>query len=134
MNEFIEKLIGRLEEAKEKHKPTVNGKTTTRDLEIYKMTIGYAEEIVNQLAEEYNNGWIPCDCPLVPTDYCIVQIQEDNGYLWIPKVGEYRASIGKWRIEGAFEHSNGWLEDTEHFKVIAWQPLPEPYRQKGGTE
>lgn len=49
-------LIERLEEVKEKHQPSVNGKTTMRDLEVYKLTISYTEEIVNQLAEESNNA------------------------------------------------------------------------------
>lgn len=58
MKEFIDKLIGRLEEAKEKHQPTINGKTTMRDLEVYKMTIGYAISIVNELAEEYKTSYM----------------------------------------------------------------------------
>lgn len=58
MKEFIDKLISRLEEVKEKHQPTINGKTTMRDLEVYKMTIGYVKEIVNELAEEYKGKYV----------------------------------------------------------------------------
>lgn len=69
--------------------------------------------------------WIPVTERL-PEDYAIVQIVEDNGYKWLPRIGEYRKCLDEWRIEGAFENSNGWLEDTKMFKVTHWQPLPEP--------
>ena len=57
MKEFVEKLIGRLEEELRPDKECFE----------YEDDYMYAEErhnkmlkIVNQLAEEYNNGWIPC--------------------------------------------------------------------------
>lgn len=72
-------------------------------------------------------GWtpvterLPKDCG---EDWVLVQIKErDCGFLWIPRVGEERS--GKW-----------WLIDDEEpledmFEVIAWQPLPEPFKESG---
>ena len=59
-------------------------------------------------------------------DWVLGQIREtDSGYLWIPKVMEYRESSDDW-----FEESIGWLKkNPDHaFEVIAWMPLPEPWR------
>lgn len=53
MKKFVEELIKKYEEIKEKNEPKVNGKTTPRDMIVYKMTIGYVEEITNKFADEY---------------------------------------------------------------------------------
>lgn len=58
-------------------------------------------------------------------DWVLGQIQEDNGYLWIPRVVEYRENINDWHIPEL-----GWLNDItklegkEVFKVIRWMPIP----------
>lgn len=62
MNEFIEKLIGRLEEAEER----ANRHYNYGDKTAYRHSI----EIVNQLAEEYEN-----DCILVHTQGLDMGIQ-----------------------------------------------------------
>ena len=57
-----------------------------------------------------------CDC-----DWVLAQVQEDNGYLWIPQVMEYRRGMDDW-----FAEDVGWLKSHNGvFKVIAWMPLPE---------
>lgn len=75
------------------------------------------------------NRWIPvseklpsdCNC-----DWVLAQIQEDNGYLWIPQVMEYRKEKDDWLSED--EHL-GWLKNHNGaFKVVAWMPLPQPYK------
>lgn len=43
-----EKVVEQLEKAKDNHVPTINGKTKMRDLEVYKMTMGYAIDIVKK--------------------------------------------------------------------------------------
>ena len=73
--------------------------------------------------------WIPVTEALPKNsehDWVLGQIMEtDSGYLWIPKVVEYRESSDDW-----FEESIGWLKkNPDHaFEVIAWMPLPEPWR------
>ena len=60
-------------------------------------------------------------------DWVLAQVVEDNGYMHIPKVMEYRQLRNDW-----FEETYGWL--SEHnglFSVTHWMPLPE--RPKGGV-
>lgn len=71
--------------------------------------------------------WIPCSERLPDNtehDWVLAQVQEDNGFMWIPNVMEYRQSKDDWYLEGT-----GWLKDvySEAFKVIAWMPLPPAF-------
>ena len=53
-------------------------------------------------------------------DWVLAQVVEDNGYMHIPKVMEYRQLRNDW-----FEETYGWL--SEHnglFSVTHWMPLP----------
>ena len=55
-------------------------------------------------------------------DWVLAQVVEDNGYMHIPKVMEYRQLRNDW-----FEETYGWL--SEHngvFTVTHWMPLPNP--------
>ena len=122
MNEFIEKLIGRLEEEKRlvpynrlldtiEDKPKEVGQLMT-----YQRVI----EIVNQLAEEYNNDWIPCSERL-PSEGQTVLVQDFEDYYEVcnceTKNGIKGFSSGEW-----WSSANNYL---------AWLPLPAPYQPKG---
>ena len=116
MKEAFEKIIERFEE------PTnytiMCGKHFT--------TVDRAIEIVNQVAEEYkslpiesksltekfNDGWIPCS----------EDIPKENGWYLVTN------SLGV--VQEQFFRANHWsvLRDEA---VLAWQPLPEPYKPKG---
>ena len=53
-------------------------------------------------------------------DWVLAQVVEDNGYMHIPRVMEYRQAKNDW-----FEETYGWL--SEHngiFTVTHWMPLP----------
>ena len=55
-------------------------------------------------------------------DWVLAQVVEDNGYMHIPKVMEYRQSKKDW-----FEETYGWLSEYNGaFTVTHWMPLPEP--------
>lgn len=70
---------------------------------------------------------LPSDCD---EDWVLVQIQEDNGYLWIPRVMEYRKLKDDWWGEDI-----GWLKNHNGaFKVIAWMPLPKPFKPQESEE
>ena len=123
MKEFIEKLIGRLEEYKKKAYVTgiINnayefGACNAMDSAI---------KIVNQLAEEYNNdGWIPCSKQLPP---------HSDDLLLIQCSGKPKNNIV---FDNAFclasYTKEGWLlelyPEWKGAEVIAWMPLPEPFK------
>ena len=55
-------------------------------------------------------------------DWVLAQVVEDNGFMHIPRVMEYRQAKNDW-----FEETYGWL--SEHnglFTVTHWMPLPNP--------
>ena len=165
MDEFVKKLIGRLEEVSYNH---------------FDLKLSDAKEIVNQLAEEYNNS----------NDSMEIQIAK-NYAKWLTKCGvnvtekwltatEQEYALNKAYIRGRQdeidkfaewqnEHNGGWIPCSERLpeveavvllslrsldvytgfrantegcfyvegegyvefeNVLAWQPLPEPYRQK----
>ena len=97
-------------------------------------------EIVNQLSEEHgkdtnvlgNNGWIPCSERL-PEDEQIVLVQLNSEYQLSCEdetplcVMKYEKSIAgfSWKEIGF----NEWHMDGT---ILAWQPLPAPYKQKEG--
>ena len=75
-----------------------------------------AIQIVEKVAEEYNNGWIPCEVEL-PNDKKGTQevlVQRKNGERLV-------AFYNKgW--------SDGWIG---LYDIEAWQPLPPKYKSKG---
>ena len=55
-------------------------------------------------------------------DWVLAQVVEDNGFMHIPRVMEYRQLKNDW-----FEETYGWL--SEHnglFSVTHWMPMPQP--------
>ena len=135
MKEFVEKLIGRLEEEKESS-PCRN--TQCKECKYinqcyegemcYKVCIDNIKEIVNQLAEEYgkdtnvttNNGWIPCSERLPDDFMSMAYLTTVKGHFY-PEVKYYCVANHKW-------YSNE--RTTKEVKVIAWMPLPVAF-QKG---
>ena len=115
MKEFIEKLIGRLEEYP-------HGKYEDEYGKGFSAGINASIEEVNELAEEHINtstdtssGWIPVSGKL-PNDMerCLVTLE--NGYVMFATyiIDEFMSPIGHF-VEGN--------------KPIAWMPLPAPYKE-----
>ena len=82
----------------------------------------YAENLqTTDVAQE----WISVDDRLPDNkeyDWVLAQVVEDNGFMHIPTVMEYRQSKNDW-----FEETYGWLsEHNGAFTVTHWMPLPEP--------
>ena len=98
MKEFIEKLIGRLEEWK--------------NLYVDEMT-----EIINQVAEEYNNDWIPCDKEVPKVNLRVLLSLKNGDVLMGSFDGDKYDLIG--------------LGYVTMNSVLAWQPLPHKYEPKG---
>lgn len=115
MKEFIEKLIGRLEEEQEAYSDTT----------YYAYGVGSAIKIVNKLAEEYNDGWIPCsvDLPKIPNSYLVTKMCENDGNPIYETAHEiFWTSDKKWDCE---------RDEYCEWKVIAWQNKLAPYQPKG---
>ena len=79
-----------------------------------------AVEIIHQIAEEYNNGWIACSEKLPEDDsICIVTVEYPNN----ETVVDY----------GWFDRKSVcWFVGMQEFRtsnILAWQPLPEPFKE-----
>ena len=111
-------MIGRLEEEKYAIDPTY---AYTEEV------VNYDDitTIVNQLAEEYNGGWIPCEkeMPPQPQDNPLFENKPLELYLATEKGSDY-----PWRV---FWNGKYFTDGWSKVNVIAWRPLPEPYKPKG---
>ena len=111
MNKVFEKILERLSNIRRVVK-------TDEDAEwnraIYKST-----EIVQEVAEEYNNGWIPCSIDLSKEKDGMVLICCEDGNVMTGKHSEFSDTWYK-----------GDMYAVGGSNVIAWQPLPEPYKEK----
>lgn len=69
--------------------------------------------------------WIPVTERLPDNkehDWVLAQVVEDNGFMHIPKVMEYRQQRNDW-----LDETYGWLsEHNGAFTVTHWMPLPVP--------
>ena len=83
-----------------------------------------AKDIVQDVAKEYNNGWIACSDRLPDKAGYEVLATLENSF------GQRRVTIIFTGYgDESFWHCNNKEYDLEAWKVIAWQPLPEPYKE-----
>lgn len=157
MKEFIEKLIGRLEEI-----PVgicgecpnilkcneIEDSGMGKNVDLCGATIKQlAIEIVNQLAEEYNNGWIPCSEKL-PEDGQKVLVYREDGHCSGMSVARFKRGKTKEELESmecmCVRFADQWGNNLKPYAwdgdgpmmwngqdIIAWQPLPAPYKEEG---
>ncbi len=81
-------------------------------------------EIVKQASAEYNNGWIPCNERLPE--------EPEEGLTNLDECDEYIVMIENADIPTALNYvgDGEWYRDGEFYNIIAWQPLPLPFRDK----
>ena len=129
MNKAFEKILERLSNIRRVVK-------TDEDAEwnraIYKST-----EIVHEVAEEYNGGWIPCSERLPEeSGYYLVTYHDWSDGNFLPKYDDTYVRRLHYQIS---DHFVGWnypknvddrAENDCHKEVIAWQPLPEPFKER----
>ena len=109
-----------------------NGYKDTKAISIHK-----AIEIVKQEAEQCNNGWIPCSERLPEeSGYYLVTYHDWSDGNFLPKYDDTYVRRLHYQIS---EHFVGWnypknvddrAENDCHKEVIAWQPLPEPFKER----
>lgn len=125
MNKVFEKIFERLEEERElsyadfdkyvsEYSPCLDSEYD----DFFHRGLERASRLVKEVAEEYNGGWIPCSERL-----------PENIFTVIIQVKEMKKPTFGW-----YENITGWIlteQDLElkDFTVIAWQPLPEPYKE-----
>lgn len=133
MQEFINKLIARLEELKTDAIDKWDGGASHK-------AYSKAISIVNQLAEEHNNGWILCGERLPDKrDWYLAVFQEvDTGFIGLPFIADYLmgshtnfTTEDGWIIANCTDIEEDRAEYYKKLKCIAWQPLPAQYQPKG---
>ncbi len=103
--------------------------------EMYANHLEAAGETIEELAKKnhtlnmerssahYNRGWVPCSDRLPDTGDMYLTTME--------KVDNCKVSV----YENYFSFSDGWeSEEFGEYKVIAWMPLPEPYKEVEDNE
>ena len=100
-------------------------------------TIKEMLEIVQEVAEEYKGGWIPCSERLPEeSGYYLVTYHNWSDGNFLPKYNDTYVRRLHYQIS---EHFVGWnypknvddgAENDCHKEVIAWQPLTEPYKER----
>ena len=122
MKKAFEKILGRLERE-------IAGKPTPDE---YNNGINRAYSIVREVAEEFatdtnvgTNGWIPCSERLPEIDgntSDIVLVCGSNGFQYMA----FWCDDLKWRFCecGMAKNPILWTE------IVAWQPLPEPFKER----
>lgn len=138
MKEFIEKLIGRLEETDFNDIQMVVREVLLKYGFPYESVVQdevwnaldelstnkFAIKIVNQLAEEHNNGWIPVE----------ERLPDTNNYILLSFSNFTIPAVGRYEVEedgsGAFYICDE-LETcvSQELFVNAWQQLPGPYKE-----
>ena len=130
MNKAFEKIIEKLEEKLKKSEERYHRYLDNSNLscifdrsaieEKRVHTIKEMLEIVQEVAEEYKGGWIPCSERLPEDDsICIVTVEYPNN----ETVVDY----------GWFDRKSVcWFVGMQEFRtsnILAWQPLPEPFKE-----
>ena len=124
----VEKVVDELEEAKGnvpvnrllddiiKEKPKELGQLIAYDKAI---------KIVKQEAEQYNNGWIPCSERLPEEAFgCLVTVMDCE-----PSTQTDFENILPYFVGYDGETWNDADGKEIPFEVIAWMPLPQPYKE-----
>ena len=81
----------------------------------------YEVDRFNKLRKEHNGGWISCSEKLPELRQDVLVTVKYTGFM-----GMY----GYWIRTGHMEAENDWWGDCAGGEVIAWQPLPEPFKER----
>ena len=121
MNEVFEKILERLEELKNHyHKCCLVDYNEGAEVALTEAML-----IVQEVAGEYNGGWIPCSERLPSEEEFIKSyIRKMYGAEFIVMIeGANKPTTLYYTLDGMWKDDHG-----EFYKVIAWQLLPESYK------
>lgn len=85
------------------------------------------ELCVEIIRKHMNDGWIPVECKLPKTNGIYNVARHIDGHFISDS--SYFDGQNTWHSDNRVNHSRPYLTD-----VIAWQPLPEPYRPERNGE
>lgn len=125
MKEFIDKLIGRLEEESDYEPIDYDYCDMSCSGEEHFISTHKAISIVNQLAEEYNGGWIPVLDKLPDSGVSVIVSYKDRFLAQADGTceGWYDATNMIWHLTD--------YEYSDNVEVIAWREQLAPYQPKG---
>ena len=134
MNKAFEKILERLETA---DSVKVFGSLNSGNRLI---PVQDAKQIVQEVAEEYNGGWIACSERL-PEEHETMFAKLKGTDKWDSAMPEkisddvnviIEFEDGTRKTKTMHTIDGKWKKDINiiKFKVIAWQPLPEPYKER----
>ena len=135
MNKAFEKIVEKLEELQNNLLSQTEGDVSVQVGII--SGVMYSKKIVQEVAEEYNGGWIACSERLPEeSGYYLVTYHDWSDGNFLPKYDDTYVRRLHYQIS---EHFVGWnypknvddrAENDCHKEVIAWQPLPEPFKER----
>ena len=139
----VDGVVEELEERKALHErlvdyETKNGTVTEKYQHIKAIDIlNDAIEIIKQEAEQCNNDWIACSERLPEeSGYYLVTYHDWSDGNFLPRYDDTYVRRLHYQIS---DHFVGWnypknvddrAENDCHKEVIAWQPLPEPFKER----
>ena len=120
MNKAFEKILERLEATNDiEQDDSVAEIVSTR---IWNKAIHRAKQIVKEVAEEYNGGWISCS----------ERLPEKNG-MYLCTQNRYDLATNKKIIRVStelVEFYDGKWRRAKNLVITHWQPLPEPFKER----
>ena len=149
MNKAFEKILERLLNLKEKYGTLQLGFSDSVEIIKYvekEQAVDLAIEIVQEVAEEYapdtnvvSNGWIMCDVKMPEErDSIFAQFKETDKWKnsMFERMSEFVNATVEFEdgtrmvktlhtVDGKWHMGSVFLK----YKVIAWQPLPEPFKE-----
>ena len=123
MNKAFEMILERLDAKKQYFQKfyEADGKTEEDECinKATQLAFDDAKNIVEEVAEEYNDGWIPCSERL-PEDFMSMEYLTTVKGHFYSEINYYCVANHKWFSS---------RKTTKEVDVIAWQPLPEPFKE-----
>ena len=132
MNEAFEKILKKIEEKRNKYQRLADGSNfdgwNEEDIK-YSAKAEMCEElkeIVQEVAEEYHGGWIHCSERLPEIGQEVI-VSTKNGSVYSNIYYDYIDSNAK---EPCFHRWDDEMWNCFMLDVIAWQPLPKPFKER----
>ena len=124
VNEIIEKILERLGEEIDSAQDKMIDYSTCMFYDGYGDGCQKAVDIIKQVAEEYNNGWIPVSERLPNQDGeftdVLITCESIADGVFVQSAEFYITSDGEPVFDALYNYE----------RVLAWQPLPLPYKER----